>query len=89
MTKVINLVDFLNAEKRIKEEARIKRRDATLHGYDIKMVERDIECLEFEYNCYIEIRDNATNIADKFAANGLAREVLKRIEETKQRLAAM
>lgn len=89
MTKVINLVDFLNAEKRLKEEARIKRRDAILHKGDIISVKRDIECLEFEYNCFIEIRDNAKCGAERFAANGLAREVLKKIEETKQKLAAM
>jgi len=89
MTKVINLVDFLNAERRLKEEARIKRRDASLRKGGIISVKRDIECLEFEYNCYIELRDNSKNDADKFAANGLAREVLKKIEETKQKLAAM
>lgn len=89
MTKVINLVELIEANKNAKEVARIKRRDASLHSYDIKMVERDIECLEFEYGCYVDIRNASTNGAEKFAANTLAREVLKKIEDAKQKLAAM
>lgn len=89
MSNVISFIDFCNNAQAVQKAARTERLIASIRRGERIALARDIEAFKRQAALYIEVGNESDHPADKFVANGMANEELRKAADLQQQLDAM